>query len=87
MNSPTTPTSNPADITTDRIRYGRAFGACAEAYDRARSGYPPSLIRDVWRFASKRHVQLVLEVDAGSGKATIPFAELGAPSGRTPQRQ
>jgi len=78
MNSPVTPTSNSADITTERIRYGRAFDACAEAYDRARSGYPPSLIRDVWRFASQPRVQLVLEVGAGSGQATIAFAELGA---------
>lgn len=78
VNSPSTFTSTAADTATERIRYARAFGACAEAYDRARSGYPPSLIRDVWRFASQPHVQFVLEAGAGSGKATIPFAELGA---------
>jgi SAM-dependent methyltransferase len=72
------PTSSAANSAAERIRYGRAFGACAEAYDRVRSGYPPSLIRDVWRFASRPQVQFALEVGAGSGKATTPFAELGA---------
>jgi SAM-dependent methyltransferase len=51
------------------------FGEVAETYDRARPGYPDALIEDVlaWAPESPR----VLEVGAGTGKATVPLAARG----------
>ena len=65
------------DIAQDRIRYAKAFGACAPIYERARSGYPASLISDIEHFAGENGIKSVLEVGAGSGKATIPIAKMG----------
>jgi SAM-dependent methyltransferase len=64
-------------IAQDRIRYAKAFGACAPIYERVRSGYPASLICDIGRFAGENGIKTVLEAGAGSGKATIPIAKLG----------
>lgn len=66
-----------ASITQDRISYAKAFGACAPAYERARCGYPASLISDVERFAADSGLCSILEVGAGSGKATVPLAKIG----------
>jgi SAM-dependent methyltransferase len=51
------------------------FGEVADAYESARSGYPDELISDVLRYASPVH--RVLEVGAGTGKATAAFAARG----------
>lgn len=53
----------------------RSFGAVAEAYDRHRPGYPDSLYADVLAFAAGGHV---LEAGAGTGRATLVLAGLGA---------
>jgi len=51
------------------------FGEVAEAYDAARLGYPDELITDVLLYASP--LERVLEVGAGTGKATTAFAAKG----------
>lgn len=54
-----------------------AFGEIAELYDQARPTYPPALIDDVLSFAGVRPGDGVVEVGAGTGKATVLFAERG----------
>jgi SAM-dependent methyltransferase len=54
------------------------FGEVAELYDRARAGYPESVINDVLTYAGTRLVVgRALEVGAGTGKATVAFAARG----------
>jgi protein-L-isoaspartate O-methyltransferase len=66
------------DETDDRRRL--SFGAVAEADDRARPSYPPALVGDVLEFVGldPGSGDRVLEVGAGTGKATVVFAERGA---------
>ncbi|HXQ18381.1 MAG TPA: class I SAM-dependent methyltransferase [Acidimicrobiales bacterium] len=52
---------------------GRVFGSVAELYDRARPGYADLLVDDVLAFAGASRPQ-VLEIGAGTGKATVAFA-------------
>ena len=51
----------------------RAFGAVAEAYDRARPGYPAAAVR----WAVGRDAATVLDLAAGTGKLTRTLAALG----------
>src|SRR5918995_4633622 len=51
---------------------GTVFGEVAEIYDRVRPGYPDALVDDV--IASAPETPRVLEVGAGTGKATVPLA-------------
>lgn len=53
-----------------------SFGAVAEAYERFRPGYPPALHDTVLAYAG-RPVRTALEIGAGTGKATRPFARPG----------
>jgi SAM-dependent methyltransferase len=59
---------------TKRVR-GLVFGECAEDYDRIRPGYPAALVDDVLALAGPGPV---LEVGAGTGKATSAFTARGA---------
>jgi SAM-dependent methyltransferase len=52
-----------------------SFGSVAEQYDRTRPSYPDALIDDVLAYGSGRRA---LEVGAGTGKATVLFAQHGA---------
>jgi SAM-dependent methyltransferase len=54
-----------------------AFGEIAELYDQARPTYPPALIDDVLGFAGAGPGDHAVEVGAGTGKATVLFAERG----------
>ncbi len=54
----------------------KSFGGAADEYDRMRPGYPPELVDDVVRFASNGAGE-ALEVGAGTGKATLAFADRG----------
>ncbi len=69
MNSPGSPDS-PDPI--DRTR-GQVFGGVAEMYDAARPGYPDTLVSAVLDYAALGD-RPALEVGAGTGKATVPFA-------------
>jgi SAM-dependent methyltransferase len=53
----------------------RVFGEVADDYDRIRPDYPDQLVDDVLAAAGAGPV---LEVGAGTGKATVPFAARGA---------
>jgi SAM-dependent methyltransferase len=52
------------------------FGEVAELYDQARPGYPDALLDDVLEFVG-RDSPKVLEVGAGTGKATVLLALRG----------
>jgi SAM-dependent methyltransferase len=52
------------------------FGEVADLYDRARPGYPEAMVDDVLRFCGLPAPR-VLEVGAGTGKATVAFAARG----------
>jgi SAM-dependent methyltransferase len=51
------------------------FGEVAELYDKVRAGYPQALIDEVLAFAGS-HPRAV-EVGAGTGRATVAFADRG----------
>ena len=55
---------------------GLLFGSVAERYERYRLDYPNELVDAVLRYAG-RPVRTALEVGAGTGKATRPFAARG----------
>ena len=52
----------------------RSFGAIARDYDRARPSYTPALVDDIVALLPGRDV---IEVGAGTGKATVLFADRG----------
>jgi SAM-dependent methyltransferase len=54
-----------------------AFGRVAELYDRARPSYPPEALDALISFASLAPSARILEVGAGTGKATELLAERG----------
>lgn len=53
------------------------FDEAAELYDRARPGYPAALYDDLATLAGIGPGCRVLEIGAGTGKATLPLAERG----------
>jgi SAM-dependent methyltransferase len=55
------------------------FGEVAELYDRHRPTYPPALIDDLVALAGLDGSHAALEVGAGTGKATVLFAERRIP--------
>jgi SAM-dependent methyltransferase len=55
----------------------RAFGTVAELYDRIRPSYPATAIDDVMTHAGLSPGDCVLEVGAGTGKATVLLAQRG----------
>jgi SAM-dependent methyltransferase len=55
----------------------RSFGGVAELYDRLRPSYPPELIDSVIQRAGPALERGALEVGAGTGKATVLFAQRG----------
>ncbi|MFE2011401.1 class I SAM-dependent methyltransferase [Streptomyces sp. NPDC059491] len=60
-----------------RVRLSRIFDEDAELYDRARPGYPPELFDALESLAGVGPGSRVLEVGAGTGKATVPLAARG----------
>lgn len=62
---------------TRRVHLSRTFDEDPELYDRARPGYPPELFEDLARAAGTGPGCRVLEVGAGTGKATVPLAGRG----------
>ncbi len=63
-------------MTGGRVQ-GRVFGEVAGEYERIRPGYPPALVEDVLEYAALDG-RPALEAGAGTGKATLAFAERGA---------
>ena len=58
----------------ERSKRALVFGEVAELYDRARPSYPPALVDAVVAAISDAPRARVLEVGAGTGKATMLFA-------------
>jgi SAM-dependent methyltransferase len=54
------------------------FGEVAEGYDAARPGYADALVTEVLDYAALDG-RAAVEVGAGTGKATVPFAARGVP--------
>jgi SAM-dependent methyltransferase len=55
------------------------FGEVAEQYDRSRPSYPDTMVDDLVELAGLGPGRRVLEVGAGTGKATAMFAQRGIP--------
>jgi len=62
------------DPDLDQRARRQVFGEAVEQYESARPGYPPDLVTDVLAYADPGPV---LEVGAGTGKATVAFAAYG----------
>lgn len=60
-----------------RVRLGTIFDEDPELYDRARPGYPPEVFDDLDALGGTWPGCRVLEVGAGTGKATVPLAGRG----------
>ncbi|MFD0273062.1 class I SAM-dependent methyltransferase [Kitasatospora sp. NPDC127111] len=56
----------------------QVFGEVAELYDAARPGYADALAEEVLAYAELGD-RTAVEIGAGTGKATLPFAALGTP--------
>lgn len=56
-----------------------SFGKVAELYDRTRPSYPEALVQTLISTAELGPSERLLEVGAGTGKATIMFASRGVP--------
>ncbi len=64
-----------ADELSDERRL--SFGQVAELYEQARPSYPTSLVNDVLAYAGLEPGDTILDVGAGTGKATRLFAARG----------
>jgi len=60
-------------MSTSSTSRGLLFGTAAEAYERFRPGYPDEVVDRTLRYAAQP-VGTAVEIGAGSGKATRPFA-------------
>ncbi|WP_328535118.1 class I SAM-dependent methyltransferase [Streptomyces sp. NBC_00344] len=56
----------------------KVFGEVAELYDASRPGYADTMVTEVLEYAALGD-RAAVEVGAGTGKATVPFAALGIP--------
>ncbi|HET7506532.1 MAG TPA: class I SAM-dependent methyltransferase [Kofleriaceae bacterium] len=76
MPEPTEPARAAGGKTIETIDEARrtAFDRMAELYDAARPSYPVALVDDVLARAAPRRI---LEIGAGTGKATVLFARAG----------
>ncbi|MGI9157192.1 MAG: class I SAM-dependent methyltransferase [Marmoricola sp.] len=61
------------------LRRANAFGSGSESYERYRPTYPDELVYDVLTYAGQRAAQGVLDIGAGTGKATMLLARSGLP--------
>ena len=64
------------DVSKDHHRR-LSFGSVAEQYDRHRPGYPAEMVDAVLAYASAQPRDRILDVGAGTGRATLLFAERG----------
>jgi SAM-dependent methyltransferase len=60
-------------MSTSATSRGLLFGTAAEAYERFRPGYPDEVVDRTLRYAAGP-VGTAIEIGAGTGKATRPFA-------------
>ena len=62
------------DIVTDRVQ-ALVFGEVATEYERVRPGYPEALVDEVLAYAPSQPT--ALDIGAGTGTATVAFADRG----------
>jgi len=55
----------------------KSFDQVADLYDHARPGYPESVFERILEYSAADASARLLEVGAGTGKATLPFARKG----------
>jgi len=60
-------------VTEDRL----TFGAVADTYDAIRPSYPDAMFDTIMAFGALQPGDPVLEIGAGTGKATLPMLERG----------
>jgi len=66
-------------VTNDvRVDAARSFEAGADAYERHRPRYPEQLFDDIRELAGTRWGARLLEIGAGTGRATLDLAVRGA---------
>jgi SAM-dependent methyltransferase len=65
-------------VTSESPERRLVFGQVAELYEQARPSYPDQLVDDVLACAQLEEDDRILEVGAGTGKATRLFARAGA---------
>jgi SAM-dependent methyltransferase len=63
---------------TEELVRALVFGRAALEYDRVRPGYPPALVDDALAYAGPFTTAGVVDVGAGTGRATLAFADRGA---------
>jgi SAM-dependent methyltransferase len=66
------------DVSSDAARR-LSFGAVAEQYDLHRPGYPAELVDAVLEYAGAQPGDAILDIGAGTGRATLLFAARGFP--------
>ncbi len=66
-----------APVTDDKERLAGSFDRAADDYDLARPDYPAALFDALVLAAGLRPGDRVLEIGAGTGKATLPLADRG----------
>jgi SAM-dependent methyltransferase len=64
---------------TEEIVQALVFGQVAQEYDRIRPTYPADLVDDVLAYAGTLTGAGVVDVGAGTGRASLAFAERGVP--------
>ena len=64
---------------TEEVVRALVFGSVAQEYDRVRPGYPPRLVDDVLAYVGPFRGAGVVDVGAGTGRATLAFAGRGVP--------
>jgi ubiquinone/menaquinone biosynthesis C-methylase UbiE len=70
------PSDFDGDVSKDRHRR-LSFGSVAEQYDRHRPGYPAEMVDAVLDYARASPGDRILDVGAGTARATLLFAERG----------
>lgn len=61
------------------MKLKETFSKIPQHYDKSRIGYPPEVFRDIIAYARLRKTDPILEIGAGTGIATAPFARMGNP--------
>ena len=64
-------------MTWDKHHLRTLFDQNARGYNQLRPGYPEELFEDIVTFSGVAPDGRVLEIGAGPGQATIPFARRG----------
>lgn len=59
------------------MKRNESFDKMASLYDKIRPSYPEQLIEDIISKAQITSIARLLEIGAGTGKATVQFAEKG----------